>query len=343
MRFARIAIFSLALGMALSFHAPAWAQSRQANITGSSGTGKCTFEVTLTGNNAVAEVEISNNRGFLKTVSGQRPQWRRLVCNQPLPRNPNNFRFRGIDGHGKQYLVGDPNSNGGTAVVRIENNRNGNEGYTGDILWDGGGNSGGGNWNNGGGNNNNDWGNNNNNGNWGNNNSGSWTVQNAQYGTSNRNRNVTTNVRRLANGPNFRVTNDNMGGDPAVGADKTLRITARAPNGTVRTFNYSEGSMVDTQMFSGGGGGGWGGNNNNWNQNTVRNNCQNAIRNQLVGQYGGTLNFNGNPSQQAAGGSVRVRGTGRFKDRNGKQGNIEYNCVVNMNGNVQDARYQVIN
>lgn len=340
----RAARFVLAVGfaVALGMSGAVWAQGFQATITNGGGNGKCTFEVALTGNNAVAEVEIQNARGYLKTINGQRPQWRRLVCNQPLPRNPSNFRFQGVDGHGKQYLVRDPNSNGGTAVVRIENNRNGTEGYTGDITWNGGNNNGG--WNN---NNNGGW-NNNNNNNWGDNNSSGWTVQSAYYGTPNNNRNVTGNVRRLVNGPNFRVTNQNMGGDPAVGADKTLRITARASNGTVRTFDYSEGSTVNTQMFNGGGGGWgnnnqWGGNNNSWNQNQVRNNCQNAIRSQLVGQYGGSLNFNGNPTQEAAGGGVRVRGTAHFRDRTGKQGDIEYKCAVDMNGNVQDAKYQVTN
>ncbi len=422
---------------AILMQGAAWAQNFPARITGGGGSGKCTFEVAVNGTNGVAEVEIRNDKGYLKTISGQPAQWRRLVCNQPLPRNPNKFRFQGIDGHGKQYLVRDPNSNGGTAVVRIENNRNGYEGYTGDILWDGSSNAGGGNgWN--------DGGSNNNNNNWGNSNSGSWTVQDASYGTNSQRRNVTNNVRRLVNGPDFQVTNANMGGDPAVGADKALYITARAPNGTVRTFTYAEGSTVSTQMFSGGGagwnnnnnrgngnpgswtvqdasygtnsqrknvtgtvrrlvngpdfrvtnanmggdpvvgadktlyitardlngtvrtftygegatvstqlfsggggGGGWGGNNqwnnNTWNQNVARNGCQNAIRSQLVGKYGGTLNFTGNPSQDAAGGGVRVRGTAHFRDGNGKNGNIEYMCAMDMNGRVKDATYQVTN
>jgi hypothetical protein len=235
----------------------------QATITGGRGSGKCTFEVWVDGS---AQVEIRNNQGSLRTTGGQRAQWRRLVCNQPLPRNPNNFRFRGIDGRGKQYLVRDPNSNGGTAVIRIEDNRNGFEGYTGDILWDGGGNSGGG-WN-GGGNNGGGWnGGGNNGGGWngggwngggwnggGNDNvSGSWTVQSAQYGSNNKNRDVTGNVRRLVNGPDFQVTNNNLGGDPAVGQVKTLRITARASNGSVRTFTYNEYATVNTRMFNGGG------------------------------------------------------------------------------------------
>jgi hypothetical protein len=71
----------------------------------------------------------------------------RLKCNQPLPRNPNNFRFAGVDGRGKQYMLRNPSQNNGVAVIRIEDNRNGMEGYTGDIFWNGGS----GDWNGGGG------------------------------------------------------------------------------------------------------------------------------------------------------------------------------------------------
>ena len=75
---------------------------------------------------------------------------------------------------------------------------------------------------------------------------------------------VTNTVRRLVNGPNFTVNNKNMGIDPAVGKDKTLRIVGRAQNGKTLTFTYNEGAIVNSQMFagtSGGGGpgGGWGG------------------------------------------------------------------------------------
>jgi hypothetical protein len=69
-------------------------------------------------------------------------QWVRLQCNQPLPRYPNNFRFAGVDGRGRQYMLKDPASNNGVAVIRIEDNRGGMEGYTGDIFWNGGNNNG---------------------------------------------------------------------------------------------------------------------------------------------------------------------------------------------------------
>ena len=126
--------------------ASGWGQSTiQARITGNGGggSGKCTFEVRVDG---VANVQIRGNQGYIQTKSGMPAQWVRLQCNQPLPRNPNNFRFQGVDGRGRQYMLKNPAQNNGVAVIRIEDTRNGMEGYTGDIFWSGGNNNGG-NWN----------------------------------------------------------------------------------------------------------------------------------------------------------------------------------------------------
>ena len=336
---------SILIGLSL-LALPGWAQNTiTANITGGSGSGKCTFEVRVDG---VADVQIRNNQGYLQTRSGMQAQWVRLKCNQPLPRNPNNFRFEGVDGHGRQYLLKNPNANNGIAVIRIEDNQRGMEGYTGDIFWNGGNNSGG-NWN--GGWWNDDWG-----GSGGGDSqspSGQWSVQSANYGSGNRRQDVTGNVRRLVNGPNFKVNNANMGGDPAVGADKTLQITARSQTGTVRTFSYREGTMVDSQMFSGGSGGGnWGGvnggnnqwpppgGNSQWSNNLIPN-CQRAIRDKLVPQFGGTLTFTGTPSRKQAGSFVMVDGNANYRDGSGRQGRIAYRCTMHPNGNVADSSYNV--
>ncbi len=106
-----------------------------ANIRGGGGDGKCTFEVEVDG---IAEVEIRGSQGFLRNISGTQAVWRRLDCNQPLPTNPYEFRFKGIDGRGRQSLVRDPGSNRGIAVIRVEDPKGGREGYTGDLLWKGG-------------------------------------------------------------------------------------------------------------------------------------------------------------------------------------------------------------
>lgn len=76
-------------------------------------------------------------------------------------------------------------------------------------------------------------------------------VQSADYGAGNRRQDVTNTVRRLVSGPNFRVNNATLGGDPYVGADKTLRIVGRDAQGNVRDFKYGEGSTVNSAMFRG--------------------------------------------------------------------------------------------
>jgi hypothetical protein len=97
--------------------------------------GKCTVEVVVDG---AAEVEIQGSNATLRNLSGRPPQWRRFECTSPMPPNPVNFRFRGVDGRGRQELVRDPR-NGGPAVVRIEDPSGGSEGYTFDIFWGGAG------------------------------------------------------------------------------------------------------------------------------------------------------------------------------------------------------------
>jgi len=92
-----------------------------------------------------------------------------------------------------------------------------------------------------------------------------WYIQSADWGAGNRRQDVTRTVRRLVDGGDFRANNQNMGVDPAVGADKTLRINARNQQGNVRTFTYKEGSTVNSSIFVtsqwGGGGGNNGGRN----------------------------------------------------------------------------------
>ena len=126
--------FFLGAFAALSvWHACAQDESRQAMITGKSGGPKCTLEVEV---DAVADVEIRGGMARLHTLSGSPATWRRFECNVPMPVNPANFRFRGIDGRGRQTLIGDPMS-GGVAVVRLEDPKSGREGYTFDLEWNG--------------------------------------------------------------------------------------------------------------------------------------------------------------------------------------------------------------
>jgi hypothetical protein len=129
-------IITAAIFAASGAVATAQSSERQANFTGNrnSSEGKCTIEVVVDGS---ADVEVQGDRAVLRTLSGQPAQWRRFQCNAPLPGNPGDFRFKGIDGRGRQELIQDPRR-GGVAVVRIEDRDNGQEGYTFDLIWKGG-------------------------------------------------------------------------------------------------------------------------------------------------------------------------------------------------------------
>jgi hypothetical protein len=131
----RIGLVCLAGGLMLA--APMFSQqvaTFRAQIRGGGDHGKCTIEVDVDG---VAEIEIQGDQGRMRTLSGNPAGWRRMECNQPLPPNPQGFRFTGVDGRGRQTLLRDPSSNRGVAVVRIEDPQGGHEGYTFDIEWGG--------------------------------------------------------------------------------------------------------------------------------------------------------------------------------------------------------------
>jgi hypothetical protein len=213
-------------------------QTIQARISGGGGSGKCTFEIRTGG---TAEVDIRGGQGRVRSINGTPVQWVRLNCNQPLPSTPYGFRFAGVDGRGKQYLVQNPTSNNGIAVVRIEDNRGGMHGYTGDIMWNGGTNNGGG---------------------------GAWPL-------------------------------------PGGGGQ-------RPPYG---------GGQINARVVP---------------------NCQNSIRNQLIGQRGGNLTFNGYPSTQPAASFISVQGQGTYRDPSGRVGQINYQCTMHQNGNVAEARFNPI-
>lgn len=130
--------YLLTAAAATALIAPVFAQSvaRRASFTGRDdhGNGKCTIEVYVDGS---ADVEIRGDRGFLRTLSGQPAQWRRFVCSGPMPANPGEFRFIGVDGRGRQELIQEPRGARGAAVVRIEDRDGGAEGYTFDLVWRG--------------------------------------------------------------------------------------------------------------------------------------------------------------------------------------------------------------
>jgi hypothetical protein len=81
-----------------------------------------------------------------------------------------------------------------------------------------------------------------------------WRITHADYGYGNRRTDVTDILGDLIarGGVNGRVAvnNQTMGGDPAVGADKTLRIIGRNDRNEEHEFDYREGGFVDASMFA---------------------------------------------------------------------------------------------
>jgi hypothetical protein len=127
----------LAFAAAVAVPLSAQNQPRRAVIQGGGGPGegRCVVEVVVDG---AAEVEIRGDNAMLRNVWGQPPHWRRFQCTSPMPVNPPNFRFRGVDGRGRQDLVQDPRG-GRPAVIHIEDRNGGREGYTFEIAWNNGG------------------------------------------------------------------------------------------------------------------------------------------------------------------------------------------------------------
>jgi hypothetical protein len=81
-----------------------------------------------------------------------------------------------------------------------------------------------------------------------------WQILRADYGSRNQHNDVTDILKDLIGrgGVNGRVAvnNQTMGGDPAVGKDKSLRIIAKNRRNEEREFNYNEGTFVEARMFA---------------------------------------------------------------------------------------------
>jgi hypothetical protein len=82
----------------------------------------------------------------------------------------------------------------------------------------------------------------------------SWWIVRAEYGTRSQHNDVTEILKDLigrggVNG-HVAVNNQTMGGDPAVGADKHLRIIARNNRNEEHEFEFKEGGFIDAAMFA---------------------------------------------------------------------------------------------
>ena len=82
----------------------------------------------------------------------------------------------------------------------------------------------------------------------------SWLIVRADYGFRNQRNDVTDILKDLVErgGVNGKVAvnNQTMGGDPAVGKDKVLRIFARNRRNEQREFDFNEDGFVDAHMFN---------------------------------------------------------------------------------------------
>jgi hypothetical protein len=81
-----------------------------------------------------------------------------------------------------------------------------------------------------------------------------WQLMRADYGWKGQRTDVTGLLQDLLSrgGVEGRVlvSNQTMGGDPAIGKDKSLRIFARSGRGQEREFDFNEGATVDVRMFA---------------------------------------------------------------------------------------------
>jgi hypothetical protein len=123
-----------ALALTISATAATHDHSRTATFTSSAVTdsGKCTVEVMVPGQ---ARVKINGSIATLERVSGRTPEWRRFECTSPMPKKPASFRVESLGGRGHQDLVHGPRHNGGTATVRIDDPKKGDDVYTFDVVW----------------------------------------------------------------------------------------------------------------------------------------------------------------------------------------------------------------
>lgn len=128
-------ILSIAAFLPAAAQTTGKAMERHAELGGAppGSPGKCTIEVEI---DVRAEVQIQDDSALLRTLAGQRPQWKRFQCTSPMPLHPAGFRLTKVAGRGRIKLTLDP-SQGDPAVVQIEDPQPGVATYIFDISWAG--------------------------------------------------------------------------------------------------------------------------------------------------------------------------------------------------------------
>ncbi len=124
-------IFSVAIALAAVAGAQTIPQRAAMVGGGNPNAGQCTITVLVDGQ---AEIEIRAADASMRDLGGAPPQWRRFECTAAMPPNPGNFQFAALNGRGQQRLVAEPR-NGGPAVVRIEDSKDGASEYTFRVAW----------------------------------------------------------------------------------------------------------------------------------------------------------------------------------------------------------------
>lgn len=95
--------------------------------------GWCAIKVRVDGE---AEFALRAETLTIRTNTGEPARDIGSECSTPLPRNVENFRFKGVDGRGDVRLLEQPSSrNGWMAVVRIRDSKGGSEDYHFRLEW----------------------------------------------------------------------------------------------------------------------------------------------------------------------------------------------------------------
>jgi hypothetical protein len=95
--------------------------------------GRCDIRVRVDGE---AEFGLRGETLTIRTLNGEPPRDAGSECSTPLPRNVEDFRFKGIDGRGEVRLLEEPSArNRWLAVVRIRDNKSGSEEYRYRLEW----------------------------------------------------------------------------------------------------------------------------------------------------------------------------------------------------------------
>ena len=127
--FSAIAALAMVIGTAQAKHYDRTATFASNAVADS---GQCTVEVMVPGQ---ARVRIEGTSASMLKLSGRDPEWRKFECTSPMPEKPKDFRLETLGGRGHQELVHGPRHHGGSAVVKVDDPKKGEDVYSFTIIW----------------------------------------------------------------------------------------------------------------------------------------------------------------------------------------------------------------